>query len=540
MDADTKRLLLAIVLSVAVMWIWTLWLAPKRPAKAPAPQKPATQKAQKAPAPTPAPGPKPVKLIPASSTGRLVKVDTPLVSVVLDSRGAVVRKVVLKRYTRLPEGKGGPLVLLDITPKEPGAMAWLLPKAAKELATANYSCSATNLNLKQSPASVVFSLSRSGLKVTKTYTFDPKTYAFKLQVELVNTSGKALEITPELWLREYLNKAEANRYAFTGLQMYIDDKLVEEDKGDLEDGVLRSGALEWAGLAIPYFLEAVVPHAKGKMAVRGWLEGGAMAAAIVHPLVSLGPGAKVVFSYTGYFGPKDLDVLEPLGHHLAAAVDFGWFDFIAKPMLAALKALHRYVGNYGLAIIIITIFIKILFWPLTRKSYKSMKQMQKLQPQIARIREKYKDDKQRMNAEIMQLYKTYKVNPMGGCLPMIVQIPVFIAFYKVLGASIELRHAPFILWINDLSAPDRLPIGIHIPWVGDGIPVLTLLMGVSMFIQQKMTPAAGDPTQQKIMMLMPVIFTVMFINFPSGLVLYWLVNNLLSIAQQWWTNRATS
>ena len=225
-----------------------------------------------------------------------------------------------------------------------------------------------------------------------------------------------------------------------------------------------------------------------------------------------------------------------MGHDLDLAVDFGWFDIIAKPMLSLLNFFYSFLGNYGLAIILVTILTKIVFWPLTRKSYKSMKQMQKLQPQIMKIREKYKGDKTRMNQEVMQLYKTYKVNPMGGCLPMVVQIPVFIAFYKVLGASIELRHAPFMLWIDDLSAPDRLNIGFHIPYV-DGLPVLTLLMGASMFIQQKMTPTTGDPTQAKMMMMMPIVFTFMFINFPSGLVLYWFVNNLLGIGQQYLTNK---
>jgi len=166
-----------------------------------------------------------------------------------------------------------------------------------------------------------------------------------------------------------------------------------------------------------------------------------------------------------------------------------------------------------------------------------MKDMQKLAPKVAKLREKYKDDRQKLNQEIMALYKTYKVNPMGGCLPMLIQIPVFFALYSLLGYAIELRHAPFLLWINDLSAPDRLPIGVQIPYVGNGIPVLTLLMGASMFIQQKMTPTTGDPTQAKLMLFLPVIFTFMFINFASGLVLYWLVNNLLSIGQQYYINK---
>ena len=201
-----------------------------------------------------------------------------------------------------------------------------------------------------------------------------------------------------------------------------------------------------------------------------------------------------------------------------------------------LRFFNHYINNYGVSIILLTILIKILFWPLTHKSYKSMGEMKKLQPRMAKIREKYKDNKQQMNREMMALYKTYKVNPMGGCLPMVIQIPVFFALFRILGNAIELRHAPFMLWINDLSAPDRLfnlPFQVPLMAPPTGIPVLTLLMGASMFLQQKMTPTPGDPTQAKIMMFLPIIFTFMFINFPSGLVLYWLVNNILSIGQQY-------
>ena len=230
-------------------------------------------------------------------------------------------------------------------------------------------------------------------------------------------------------------------------------------------------------------------------------------------------------------------MLQPLKLELDQAVNFGFFDIISKPLLWVLKFFNGFMHNYGWAIIVLTILVKILFWPLTHKSYKSMKDMQKLQPKMAKIREKYKDNREKMNQEMMALYKTYKVNPMGGCLPMVIQIPVFFALYSLLGYAIELRHAPFLLWINDLSAPDRLPIGVMIPYVGNGIPVLTLLMGASMFIQQKMTPTTGDPTQAKLMLFLPVIFTFMFINFASGLVLYWLVNNVLSIGQQYYINK---
>jgi YidC/Oxa1 family membrane protein insertase len=237
-----------------------------------------------------------------------------------------------------------------------------------------------------------------------------------------------------------------------------------------------------------------------------------------------------------YYGPMDLNILGKAGHKLPAAVDFGWFDIIAQPLLKCLKFFNRFTHNYGVDIIILTILIKLLFWPLTHKSYVSMQQMKKLQPKMQKIREKYKDDKEKMNQEVMQMYRTHKVNPVGGCLPMILQIPVFFALYRVLYCALAIRHAHFWLWINDLAAPDRLYVGITIPYLG-GLPVLTLLMGVSMFVQQKMSPTTGDPRQEKMMLMMPVVFTVFFVNFPSGLGLYWLVNNVLSIGQQYYINK---
>jgi YidC/Oxa1 family membrane protein insertase len=216
------------------------------------------------------------------------------------------------------------------------------------------------------------------------------------------------------------------------------------------------------------------------------------------------------------------------------------FDFLAKPCLWLMNSIYAVIPNYGIAIIILTLITKILLFPLGTKSYKSMQQMKRLQPLIQEIREKYKDDKKKQNEETMALYRTYKINPLGGCLPMVVQIPVFFALYRMLYSAIELRHAPFFLWINDLSAPDRLlRFDFSIPFMQPpyGIPVLTIIMGATMLLQQKMQPPMGDATQAKIMMLMPLIFTFIFINFSSGLVLYWLVNNVFSIAQQYYTNK---
>jgi YidC/Oxa1 family membrane protein insertase len=192
---------------------------------------------------------------------------------------------------------------------------------------------------------------------------------------------------------------------------------------------------------------------------------------------------------------------------------------------------HRVTGNYGIDIIVLTLLVKVAFWPLTKKSFQSMREMQKLQPEMTKLREKYKDDPKQMNSEIMELYRRHKVNPLGGCVPMILQIPVFFGLYQALSSTIQLRHAPFFLWIHDLSAPERLYV------LGYGVPVLTILLGVSMFVQQRMSPPAGDPAQQKVMMFMPLVFTYMFIGFPAGLTIYWLTNNVLTIAQQYFVLR---
>ncbi len=544
---DSKRLFLALAISLGLMLLYTNFLAPKQPPQSPAPQ-PAAQAPAPAPAAPPAASPvgaPPASAAPLAQQAAEVKVDTPLFTAWFSQRGGSLRKMVLKSYTNQPKGQGGNFELLSLATKDPYTLGLSLPGLDPDLANRLFTASADQVTLGSDGqgASLSFSAQSSGLTVTKTYSFRPDSYAFNLKITLTNQTGQTLEVTPELILSQERDLHQTNSYAFTGLLAWRDDRLVEEDHSALEDKKVESGAIDWICLSVPYFFTAVAPEGDpgAKRSVRGWADKNdqtLMTATLVEPPAQIAPGQSRELSYLAYFGPRDLDLLEPLGHHLAKAVDFGWFDIIAKPMLAAMKFLYGMVPNYGVVIIIITILIKILFWPLSQKSYQSMKRMQDLQPMVMKLREKYADDKQRLNQETMQLYKTYKVNPMGGCLPMLLQIPVFIAFYKVLGSSIELRQAPFMLWINDLAAPDRLGIGFHIPYVGDGLPVLTLLMGASMFIQQKLTPTTGDPTQAKMMLLMPVIFTFMFINFPSGLVLYWLVNNVLSIGQQMLTNKA--
>jgi YidC/Oxa1 family membrane protein insertase len=228
-----------------------------------------------------------------------------------------------------------------------------------------------------------------------------------------------------------------------------------------------------------------------------------------------------------FLGPKVQEVLAESGFELSRLLDFGWFWFIAIPMLYLLRWLHRLTGNYGVDIILLTGIVRAATTPLTQKSFKSMKEMQKLQPQLKRLQEQYKEDQAKLQKEMMELYKRHGVNPFSGCVPMLLQMPIFVGLYQALMHAIELRHAPFALWITDLSAPERLMVA------GIGIPVLTILMGATMVLQTWLTPQQGDPAQRQVMMIMPVLFTFMFINFPAGLVLYWFVSNLLGIAHQY-------
>ncbi len=330
---------------------------------------------------------------------------------------------------------------------------------------------------------------------------------------------------------------------WVGTEALIDKKLVYLEPEQLTEGAIypnprdpsaANATVQWAGYADSYFLSAIAPNVE--TSVRAWmkLQQDTVTTEVLVPLATVQQDAP---EYTVYVGPKDLEHLTPPGRQLHRALDLGWFSLLAELLLRALKFFHRFTGNYGLDIIVLTVLIKVLFIPLTQKSFASMQGMQKLQPEMKRLQERFKDDREALNREMMELYRRHKVNPLGGCLPMLLQMPVFIGLYNALFYAVELRHAPFALWINDLSAPDRLPALPAAPiavlfGVDIRIPVLTLLMGASMLVQQKMTPPAGDPAQQKMMMFMPVIFTVMFVSFPAGLVLYWLVNNVLTIAQQ--------
>jgi YidC/Oxa1 family membrane protein insertase len=545
-----KRTIVAFALSFLVLIFWSLFFGPKSeqpkeprtkervvqekpaPAQQKAPTRQETHIQEKAPVEVSAPQA-------SQEKEEEVTVETPLYRAVFSNVGPVLKSFRLKKY-HLTTAPGSPMVELAHGNVNLVNVQFVPAKKTGESPlTFKPSETALVLDSRSSPRQLTFTAaSPEGVSIRYSLVIDPKRYPIELSVSYSNHSGKPLEGNIKARIADLPPKVKTSYYAFIGLSLLLDNELKELDEKTLKkEEKTFSGPIQWLSYQEDYFMVAAIPEntAKGRFVGRS-LPTDLLEATWVGPDVTLVPGGEMSSRFTLFLGPRDLTVLKETGHNLDKAINFGWTDIIAKPLLYALRFFEGYVHNYGIAIILLTVLIKILFWPLTHKSYKSMKEMQKLQPLMAKIREKYKNNKEQMNKELMGLYKTYKVNPMGGCLPMVIQIPVFFALYRILGSSIELRHAPFFLWINDLSAPDRLfHFSFSIPFMSPpyGIPVLTLFMGASMFIQQKMSPTAGDPTQAKVMMLLPLVFTVMFINFPSGLVLYWLVNNILSIGQQY-------
>ncbi len=387
----------------------------------------------------------------------------------------------------------------------------------------------------------------SGTLIEKRLAFSGTAYPIEVEVSTPDEAPQSTRIGLG-WRHQIVEPMRGDpETRYRGTLVLEDKKVVRDLATSLAKSPAKSfpSPVGWVGYGDHYFLTALLPDDPGQARATVSPEDGGVQLLLTSPR---GHGSTTHF--TVYVGPKDVAVLETVGHQLERAVDFGWFSFLAIPLVRLLKVFHGITGNYGVDVILLTILIKVLFIPLTNRSMKSMRDMQRLQPQMAKLREKFKDDREQLNKEMIELYRRHRVNPLGGCLPMLLQFPVFIGLYQALGQAIELRHARFAFWVHDLSAHECYP------WPGQGtvsgcnefailgfpIPILVLLMGVSMILQQYLSPSSGmDPTQQRMMMiLMPVMFTVMFINFPSGLVLYWLVNNVLTIAQQWWSNRAPS
>jgi len=556
---EQARVLIAIVLSFLVFFLWNFFVGPKKPAVAPH-EKEISKVTNQAPAtPTPqraAPAGekvqpekvestiKPVQSPPTAETdAKTISVNTPFYKIKIDEKGAVVSSYILKEY-RAEATKDSPLkeLIEKEVPNNILRMS-LQENSVPDLNRAVFTCSEKkeNIEVGTTPREIVFSwASASNVVVEKRYRFDPQSYLIGLTIVFKN--GSSQEINDSLVIElAGESKSTGRGYAFEGPSGLVDGKLEQIKSKKIEDGKVFTGLINWVAIEDRYFMKSLIPAQPESAEMRLELkDDNILINQIVMPKETLAPGGQKTYAYDVFFGPKSLRVLSKMGHELKRAIHFGMFDFIAKPCLWFMNFIYGIIPNYGIAIIILTVLTKVLLWPLGSKSYKSMNAMKRLQPLMAEIREKYKNDKKLMNQELMGLYKTYKINPMGGCLPMVLQIPVFFALYRMLYQAIELRHAPFFLWINDLSAPDRLfHFDFSIPFMQPpyGIPVLTLVMGATMLLQQKMSPPPGDPTQAKMMMFMPLIFTVIFINFSSGLVLYWLVNNILSISQQYYIQK---
>lgn len=515
MDRNT---VLAIILSLGVLLAYQFFFA--KPAPRPPQETPQGQPApqgQLVPgqpanlenAPSAAIKPLAEAAVPAEE--KIIHVETDFYSATFSSTGAAPRSWVLKTYKE-PDGKGVSLLAKGGTP---------LPLAAGfggqfSLERANFTVTGGDLVLgRDKPkGQLVFDYSSAGFSMRRIYTFYNGAYNFDLRDEVTGFPDYSITLGREGFGTE--PGAKTVRGAHVG-PVILSGANRAEIKPQLESVQLYTEDLKWIASEDKYFFAAIVPLTPVTDA-RAWSENGA-------PLVAFDVKQPKLEEFMVYAGPKERDRLAALGHGLENIIDFGLFSVIAVPIFWILKKLYSVIGNYGWSIVALTVIIRIPFLPLVAKGQRSMKKMQEIQPRMQEVREKYKKDPQRMQKEMMDLYKKHKVNPMGGCLPMLLQIPVFFALYKVLMVSVELRGAPWIMWIHDLSVKD--------PYY-----VLPLVMGATMFLQQKMTPTAGDPRQQKMMMLMPVIFTVMFVNFASGLVLYWLVNNLLSIIQQFHINRS--
>ena len=545
-----KNLILAVILSFIILFIWYSLFTPKQ--QQVAPEKEAIHGEQgidlpeKVTLPPPAqPDAAPDEIEKPAATlikEKEIRVETPLYSAVFSNKGATIKSFKLKKYRVNIEPDSPPVELVKLKQDDNYFFSadFYNPQAAND-DRAVYKVDEDPINLVEnsSPNDLTFEYSRpDGVSISQTFIFHPDRYDIGLTVAVANNSEYQAEGNIRANINNLPTENKSSYYSFIGTALLIDGELEEIKQKKMKEDKYLSGRIEWVAYEDDYFMSAIIPEDQKDGSFTARLSSsGVISAAYSAPSVSLRPLESVSEKFMLYMGPKDLDTLKKFGKNLDLAVHFGFFDIIAKPLHFVLRFFNRYVHNYGVSIILLTILVKIILWPLTHKSYKSMKEMQKLQPLMAKIREKYKDDREQMQRELMGLYKTYKVNPMGGCLPLLIQFPILFAMFRILGNSIELRHAPFMLWITDLSAPDRLfnfPFKIPLMSPPYGIPVLTLLMGASMFIQQKMQPTpGGDPAQAKVMMFLPIIFTIMFINFPSGLVLYWLLSNIITIGQQY-------
>jgi len=532
---DNQRIFLFAILSVLILMLWSAWESEHRPEPIPA----AKQEVPVVPATPTVPGKvgAPAAANTQLETSERIQVSTDLLRMEIDTQGGDIRVVELLKYSISLDQPGTPLRLLE--DQGPRVFITQTGLIGREAVLPNHKSSYTSekrhYELADGQDALTVRLGWSGpdgLRVTKVYTFHRNEYRIDVDYEVTNSGTKARDI---YLYAQFLRSHEESKGGLTALPTYTGGVIYTQDKhyekidfDHMRDKPLtRDAEGGWVAMLQHYFLGAWLPGAKDNNQYYTDAQKGNLFAIGYKTLTpaQVAPGAKTTLSTRLYVGPKEQHRLEKMDESLKLTVDYGWLTVIAAPLFWVLEWLHKMVGNWGWAIILLTILIKIVFYPLSVASYRSMAHMRKMQPRMQALKERFGDDKQKLNQAMMELYKTEKINPLGGCLPILIQIPVFISLYWVLLESVELRQAPWALWIKDLSAPD--------PFF-----VLPILMGATMLAQQWLNPQPVDPLQKKLMYALPVVFTGMFLFFPSGLVLYWVVQNVLSVAQQWQINRA--
>jgi len=533
---DTQRLILFFVFSFSLLMLWESWQKANRPPEAPTAAVPAA--GVSASPPTPGAAPKTAAAVPpapadaAQGTHERVRVDTDTMVVEIDTQGGDIVGLELREHKDAND-KNRNFVLL--TPEfryavQSGLIGPNLPNH-KTL----YSAQEKAYSLAPGKDSLEVRLEAppvGGIQVTKILTFHRGSHVIDITHEIRNGSAAPLSAHAYFQVtRDGKPPPGDTRMmsTFTGVAVYNEhDKYVKVGFSDIDKGktpYTKTTDNGWIGVVQHYFVSALLPPGKeSREFFTRKLGEDFYAAGVIVPTPVVAPGATAKVSVPLYSGPQEQDKLKAIAPGLDLVVDYGWLTIIAAPLFWVLQYFHGWLGNWGLAIILLTVVIKLIFFPLSAASYRSMAKMKLVTPKLTKLREQYGDDRVKMNQAMMELYKTEKINPLGGCLPIVVQIPVFISLYWVLLAAVELRHAPFYGWITDLASAD--------PWY-----VLPALMMGSMIIQTKMNPTPPDPVQAKVMMIMPFAFGVMFFFFPAGLVLYWLVNNILSILQQWQITR---
>jgi YidC/Oxa1 family membrane protein insertase len=462
-----------------------------------------------------------------ASEEQIQEVTTDLFRALFTNHGAVLTSWQLTRYASISKEKSEPIQMVYQGGKfrKPLSLQAMDAALTTQINEGLYEVQRdfSTLDTAHPTGHLTFTYSdtRSGLRVVKELTFHHDTYVVDIAVRTEGLSGP---VDVVLGTNFGIIEWGEGFIGLIGPATKVDDQIAK-DAPDAE--VQRNGSVGWVALQDKYFLGVLIPTGASSAVIKK--EGEKLFSAAVRYAAS--PNSTAA-SMALYAGPKEFDTLKSFNIGLEDTIDFGWFIYgswgivkaVAKPLFSVLRFINDYAHNYGVAIILLTVSIKLLFVPLQYKSYKSMKDMQLVQPKVAGLQAKYKDDRERLNKELIKLYRDHKVNPVGGCLPMVLQMPVFVALFNILYMTIDLRQAPFFLWISDLSAQD--------PYY-----VLPIIMGISMVIQQKIMPTTMDPTQAKIMLLLPAFMTLLFLSFPAGLVLYWLTNNVITITQQFVTDR---